>query len=830
METKPQHPRYLEVLETKHKTIVLKWERSSKSNIQQKKSFGINKKVHVMVMSIIIVLLLVTINILLLILRRRSLCNLIENEYLSNILNAIISFASSFSIERSSHRSKYFKNHRNILKLEKETNDYKAMYKDQENQNESRRLNTGRVSSQSVTITEDTVYIMNNVVGQVTCTLNGNCAAIVWYLSSIPTPVASTFIGYSCLNTTNGYYQKCDEENHKYTLYFTATTNLHGKTIRCSAEGCTSQQNVSDIVTIFVIVPVPSVALEGISSHQITVTAAESKSITCVTGASRPAPRILWYIGVTNVTSLSTETQIPSQELFYTRSNLTFIPTKSQNGLQINCKAYNTDNNMMLMNNVLVLFNNIHLLLYYFIKNNSNNTELIWLYFTDAIWTLIGSSEFAVTGEPFTLICNPHDNNFLALAIYWKRFDIDANGTFRAVVEKTGCKIGPGYDTQYQYTCEPGPLYKLTIPANVMTNSQNNIEWRCGSLFGGAEAYFTITVAISSLSLHADNTGNQQVNVMYENIPKAFHCITNGCRPQANVTVTTTGVTKGQLTESTTQNGDLIITRVSQVITTNRGGSTAKTLQCLAVNIQGRQPITSQLITLNVYCNMHQKKISSILIFMNIPSVEPTLIGYINGTILYEGDSDLKLTCQQSGGYPRSVITWSCDRKAGTTNNGHTVASSYVQLTLSNLISYLRYFLYIFSCFFSQKPNSIFHNCQFEISYKHVLTLCFVFSSPISLNKYLLIPPTTPTLQTLDTSFPWIENTQGVLRCIITPGNPPQTTYDWIQNSQVINGQTTDTYTIPTLSNVHNGLRIQCRGSNLYTRNRPPAKISQSYH
>ncbi|KAJ8306770.1 hypothetical protein KUTeg_015678 [Tegillarca granosa] len=57
----------------------------------------------------------------------------------------------------------------------------------------------------------------------------------------------------------------------------------------------------------------------------------------------------MWYIGVTNVTSLSTETQIQSQEpeLFYTRNTLTFIPTKSQNGLQINCKAYNTDNNMV---------------------------------------------------------------------------------------------------------------------------------------------------------------------------------------------------------------------------------------------------------------------------------------------------------------------------------------------------------------------------------------------------------------------------------------------------------------------------------------------------
>ncbi|KAJ8311171.1 LOW QUALITY PROTEIN: hypothetical protein KUTeg_011272 [Tegillarca granosa] len=90
-----------------------------------------------------------------------------------------------------------------------------------------------------------------------------------------------------------------------------------------------------------------SVSLEGITGQEITVTSGQSKSITCVTGASRPASRILWYIGLTNVTLLSTETQIPSQELFYTRSTLAFIPIKSQNGLKINCKAYNTDNNIM---------------------------------------------------------------------------------------------------------------------------------------------------------------------------------------------------------------------------------------------------------------------------------------------------------------------------------------------------------------------------------------------------------------------------------------------------------------------------------------------------
>ncbi|KAJ8311822.1 hypothetical protein KUTeg_010635 [Tegillarca granosa] len=154
------------------------------------------------------------------------------------------------------------------------------------------------VSSQSVTIIEDTVYVKKNAIGQVTCTLNGNCGGIGWYLSSITAAIAMTFVGLSCQNTTNGFYQTCDNQNHQYTLYFTGTTNLHGQTLRCTCigEGCTPQQTVSDTAAISIIVPVPSVALEGISGQQITVTAGQSKSITCVTGASRPASHILWYI------------------------------------------------------------------------------------------------------------------------------------------------------------------------------------------------------------------------------------------------------------------------------------------------------------------------------------------------------------------------------------------------------------------------------------------------------------------------------------------------------------------------------------------------------
>ncbi|KAJ8311809.1 hypothetical protein KUTeg_010622 [Tegillarca granosa] len=317
---------------------------------------------------------------------------------------------------------------------------------------------------------------------------------------------------------------------------------------------------------------------------------------------------------------------------------------------------------------------------------------------TDAAWTLTGSSEFAVTKEDFVLTCIPENNGVF---IAWRR-----SGTTIAAIEYNNkCDIQNGSDQQYQYTCEPGPVYKLTIPANVMTNNQNNIVWRCEGVFGGVgnNAEYTLKVAA--------------------------------------------GVTLGQSTEGqSTQSDGLIVTSVSQTMTASRGVS-LKTIECSAVNIQGRQPVTSQTLTLDVYY---------------IPTIEPTLSGYTTGTVLYEGDNSLTITCQQSGGYPLSVITWSCNGQTGTSNSSRTVAN----------------------------------------------------------------PPAPPTVQTSGTSFPWVENTQGVLRCTTTPGNPSEMTYDWLQTSQVINGQTTDTYTMPTLTNFHNGLRIQCKVSNVYTVHRSQVQVS----
>ncbi|KAJ8319583.1 hypothetical protein KUTeg_002866 [Tegillarca granosa] len=153
---------------------------------------------------------------------------------------------------------------------------------------------------------------------------------------------------------------------------------------------------------------------------------------------------------------------------------------------------------------------------------------------TEAAWTLTGSSEFVVAGESFTLTCNPQDSN--AIAVKWKRLDIDttAAGTSRASVQANGCKIGSGYDTQYQYTCEPGPVYKLTIPANVMKNSQNNKVWRCESVFGGAEAEYQVKVQVPVPSVSLEGISGQQITVTAGQ-SKSITCVTGASRPAPHI-------------------------------------------------------------------------------------------------------------------------------------------------------------------------------------------------------------------------------------------------------------------------------------------------------
>ncbi|KAJ8316085.1 hypothetical protein KUTeg_006099 [Tegillarca granosa] len=149
------------------------------------------------------------------------------------------------------------------------------------------------VTSQSVTITEDTVYIINNAVGQVSCTLTGSCSAINWYFSSISVPVSTSFIGFSCQNTTNGFYQTCDYSNHQYTLYFTGTTNLHGQTIRCSGGSCSPQQTVSDTATISVIDPPDDSNAVMKQGNTISTIEGKSTTLVCEVRGDGPADNVL---------------------------------------------------------------------------------------------------------------------------------------------------------------------------------------------------------------------------------------------------------------------------------------------------------------------------------------------------------------------------------------------------------------------------------------------------------------------------------------------------------------------------------------------------------
>ncbi|KAJ8321233.1 hypothetical protein KUTeg_001216 [Tegillarca granosa] len=182
------------------------------------------------------------------------------------------------------------------------------------------------VSSQSVSITDDTVYIMDNALGQVICTLYGNCNAIVWILSSIQAPVATAFVEFSCSNATSGYYQTCDYQNHQYTLYFTGSTNLHGQTIRCSGEGCSPQQTVSDTVTISIIDGPDQVMLSPSSLEYIVNETYQIGPIKC-SATCKPPCNYKWII--------------PNQDVIEGDTLMINSTQRTQSGTY-KCQAYNT--------------------------------------------------------------------------------------------------------------------------------------------------------------------------------------------------------------------------------------------------------------------------------------------------------------------------------------------------------------------------------------------------------------------------------------------------------------------------------------------------------
>ena len=66
------------------------------------------------------------------------------------------------------------------------------------------------------------------------------------------------------------------------------------------------------------------------------------------------------------------------------------------------------------------------------------------------------------------------------------------------------------------------------------------------------------------------------------------------------------------------------------------------------------------------------------------PSVDPTITGYTNGTVLYVTNNQ-QLTCTQTGGNPPSALTWTCPNIVG--DPGTPSGTSQIQVNVDSSLN-----------------------------------------------------------------------------------------------------------------------------------------------
>ncbi|KAK3592249.1 hypothetical protein CHS0354_032730 [Potamilus streckersoni] len=94
----------------------------------------------------------------------------------------------------------------------------------------------------------------------------------------------------------------------------------------------------------------------------LTVTSGEQVTLTCVTGTSRPAPTIGWYIG---------------SQLIASGTNLIFTPSNTDHNEVIYCQAYNIDPNLKVDSNKPSLFVIVRVTEAFLLQNNQNVTSTL---------------------------------------------------------------------------------------------------------------------------------------------------------------------------------------------------------------------------------------------------------------------------------------------------------------------------------------------------------------------------------------------------------------------------------------------------------------------
>ncbi|XP_070182667.1 nephrin-like [Littorina saxatilis] len=187
--------------------------------------------------------------------------------------------------------------------------------------------------------------------------------------------------------------------------------------------------------------------------------------------------------------------------------------------------------------------------------------------------------------------------------------------------------------------------------------------------------------------------------------------------------------------------------------------------------------------------NNNQRKQGSVTLNLKYPPPSPPqIIGYVNNSILYQGDN-LTLTCSVTGGDPGvTSVTLTCpDQHENSTHLGQS--SSLVIPSLGN------------------NHNNLKCTCSGQWARPSYYTL----TDSRTLRVYY--PPSTPVIQRTDGSLlPYKENDNVTLTCTVTsPGNP-EATLSW-SDSRVIN----DRLQLTSVGKGDNLRNITCRAANAFT-------------
>eukprot|EP00477_Mikrocytos_mackini_P003186 GAHX01003932.1.p1 GENE.GAHX01003932.1~~GAHX01003932.1.p1 ORF type:complete len:444 (-),score=28.71 GAHX01003932.1:64-1395(-) len=370
-------------------------------------------------------------------------------------------------------------------------------------------------------------------------------------------------------------------------------------------------------------------------------------------------------------------------------------------------------------------------------------------------YNLTGSAEFAELGKAFTWTCDmfvPSGQSSKSIVFYRNSI---LSGAIGYVNQK--CQIQSA-KPNYIYQCVSDYSFSLTIPAENMTENEQNSSWKCQypftpPLISSLDVNLRIAIDVYNISL----IPSQTTLTIGEGTQMEVHCVINrNAAPPPTITwyLGSTDITSLAGSDTTS------------ILITGKRIDNTENLTCFASN--NNKEAKSAAIKLNVQYS---------------PSAALSLTALPDG-FKYNSGTKVTFTCGQSGGNPVSTLSWNCkgSKMSGNDQSTSSEAKSTLELTIDK--SYNK------------------QNCTCKASH-------FMFSKPktetIPLTVYT--PVTNVTLHFNQNSVN--VNEQMSMTCVSEYCYPPANIVWYIESDEISEN-------ITNVSNENNGL-FQTTSTLLYT-------------